>query len=105
MVSIWARFLAQLCARVRVFVRGPGAAMASSALEMAGALLSRAWARLAAALRTPAPAPEGSPRRLTPDSFRFSDLDRNSRDEALRTLRRAARVPPHRRHLDIPWQE
>jgi len=95
---------AQLWARVWVFVRGPGAAMASAALKMAGALLSRAWALLAAASRGPAPALEGSPRRRTPGNLHVSDVDLSSPDEALHALRRAARVPPHRRHLDIPWQ-
>jgi hypothetical protein len=97
---------AQLWALVWAFMRGPGLAAVSDALKTAGTFLSKTWAWLETALRhLSEPKREPAPRRQIAANLRYSDLDLDEPEDALQALRRAARVPPHRRHLDIPSGE
>jgi len=93
--------LARLLARIWAYLRGPGWAAASKALNRSESFLAKAQDWLVAALRRkPEPEPEPEPRE-TPGNLRFSDLDLDDPEDALHALRRASRVPPHRRHIDL----
>jgi hypothetical protein len=84
----------------RSLLRGPGWAAATAALNRSESFLAKVQARLTAAIRRPPePEPEPAPRE-TPANLRFSDLDLDDPEHALRALHRASRVPPHRRHID-----
>jgi hypothetical protein len=87
-------------ARVWAFIRGPGWDATWKAMNQSEAFLTKVEARFVAALRRPPkPEPEPPPRE-TPGNLRFSDLDLDDPEDALHALRRASRVPPHRRHIE-----
>jgi len=78
------------------FIRGPGWTATWKAMNRTEAFLIKAEGWIKEALRRkPEPEPEPPP----------SDLDIDDPEDALHALRRAARTPPHRRHIDGPSEE
>jgi hypothetical protein len=87
------------------FLRGPGWAATWKAMNQTEAFLAKVEGWIREALRRkPEPEPEPPPPELHP-RLRFSDLDIDDPEDALHALRRAARTPPHRRHIEGPREE